>query len=383
MAERTRTKRIFLSAAEPSADHHCANLIRALKATGANFEFVGVGGQQMESAGCELLERTADKAAMINNAFVHIGRFYNLIRRIRAYFRKSPPDIVIVCDSPAFNFHVARAAKKMGITTVFYVAPQLWAWAPWRIGKLRRLCDKLCCILPFEQNYFSSRGVDASFVGNPLLDQTHDDLTSNIKRYDDADQKGYRLALLPGSRDAEIAQLWEPIQRIAMRIRQYYPNVKFVTTAVDAEREQVLRERQLEGFECEYSLGRVYQTCLQSDFALTASGSATLEVAAAGCPMAVMYQSNRLMWYCVGRWLVRLEHFSLVNILAGSELVAEFMPYFTSIEPIVEHVRKMLANPEQLRGVSEKLIQITATLKQHKASETTANIIREMLGEKH
>jgi lipid-A-disaccharide synthase len=216
-------------------------------------------------------------------------------------------------------------------------------------------------------------------VGNPLLDNTDADLKANIKRYDDARESEYKLALLPGSRDAEIEHLWEPMQKIAMRIRQSYPKTKFVAAAVDDRRLHILQDRQLEGFECEYSLGKVYQTCLQSDFALTASGSATLEVAAAGCPMAVMYQANRMMWHCVGRWLIKLEHLSLVNILAGRELVAEFMPYFKSIIPITDFVTKNLADKDMLRDISCKLVEITSNLKQYNASEKTADIIRNML----
>ena len=124
----------------------------------------------MADAGCKLLQSTADNAAMIYNAFAHIARFYKLIMRITAYLKSNKVDLVIVCDSPAFNFHIAKAAKKLGIKTLFYVAPQLWAWGGWRISKLRKYCDKLCCILPFEQNWFSEKGVDATFVGNPLLD---------------------------------------------------------------------------------------------------------------------------------------------------------------------------------------------------------------------
>ncbi|MHC4147370.1 MAG: glycosyltransferase family protein, partial [Planctomycetota bacterium] len=147
--------RVFISAAEPSGDSHCAGLMTALQSSGYDIDFVGVGGPKMADAGCELLENTAGKAAMTYKAFSHIARFYKLIKRIRRYLTDNKVDLVIVCDSPAFNFHVAKAAKKTGIKTLFYVAPQLWAWGGWRIGKLRERCDKLCCILPFEQDWFN------------------------------------------------------------------------------------------------------------------------------------------------------------------------------------------------------------------------------------
>ena len=120
--------RVFVSAAEPSADTHCAGLITALKNHNPNIEFVGVGGPKMASAGCELLESTVGKASMMYKAFAHIAHFYRLIKRIKRYLQDNQIDLVIVCDSPSFNFHVAKAAKKAGIKTLFYVAPQLWAW---------------------------------------------------------------------------------------------------------------------------------------------------------------------------------------------------------------------------------------------------------------
>ena len=163
--------RIFLSAAEPSGDAHCAGLIAALKGTGCNIEFVGVGGPKMAEAGCELLESTVGKAAMIYKAFTQVAHYYKLLKRIKRFMAGNKVDLVIVCDSPSFNFHVAKAGKKAGARTLFFVAPQLWAWGGWRIRKLRKCCDKLCCLLPFEQDWFGSKGVDAVFVGNPLFDE--------------------------------------------------------------------------------------------------------------------------------------------------------------------------------------------------------------------
>ena len=177
--------RVFLSAAEASADAHCAGLISAMQQNSQNIDFVGVGGQKMAAAGCELLETTVAKAAMHYKAFTQIGRFYKLIKRIKDYLKNNHVDLVVVCDSPAFNFHIAKAAKKNGIKTIFYVAPQLWAWASWRIKKLRNCCDKLACILPFEEQWFNARGVDTVFVGNPLLDKSASKPIDYEKRYGD------------------------------------------------------------------------------------------------------------------------------------------------------------------------------------------------------
>ena len=379
MAENGKTYRIFISAAEPSADAHCAGLITALRKSGYNIEFVGVGGPKMAEAGCSLLESTTGKAAMIYKAFRHVIHFYRLIRRIAGFLKNNKVDLVIVCDSPSFNFHVAKAAKRVGIKTIFYVAPQLWAWAGWRIRKLRKYCDKLCCILPFEQDWFSHRGMEAFFVGNPLLDELNIDLSRQRRKYQDFEPANARIAIMPGSRNAEIDSLWLPMQQIASRLKQKYPAATYVTVAVDVEREKILKAAQVAGFQCQYTIGTVGGTAGTCDFAIVASGSATLQVAAAGCPMVIMYQSSRILWHLVGWWLVKSKYLSLVNILAGKELVPEFMPYFSSIQPIVKTIEHLLDDSDRLAQISYELIKLTEPLAEKKACDEVAKIVIEML----
>jgi len=377
MPNKDKEYRVFISAAEPSADSHCAGLITAMQKSRPGIEFVGVGGPKMAQAGCELLENTVDKAAMIYKAFSQVARFYKIIKRISRYLKSNNVDLVIVCDSPSFNFHVAKAAKKAGIKTLFFVAPQLWAWGGWRIRKLRKRCDKLCCLLPFEQDWFGKRGMDAVFVGNPLLDKL-EIARSRHEQYADFEPKKARFALMPGSRAAEIESLWQPMQQIALRLKEKYPAATFVAVAVDAGREEILRAAQIPGFECQYSVDSVNKTALAVDFSIVASGSATLEVAAAGCPMVIMYQSSRILWYLLG-WAMQTKYLSLVNILSGRELVPEFMPNFTSIEPIVASIEQLLQDNDKLAKLSGELTRLTEPLAEKKACREVANIAVEML----
>jgi lipid-A-disaccharide synthase len=379
--------RILLSAAEPSGDVHCAGLIAATKARhkiigradGCNIDFVGVGGPKMAAAGCELLESTVGKAAMIYNAFTQVAHYYKLVKRIERFMANNKVDLVIVCDSPSFNFHVAKAGKKAGARTLFFVAPQLWAWGGWRIGKLRKRCDKLCCLLPFEQDWFGDRGVDAVFVGNPLLDELKID-PAHHEKYRNFEPEKAKIAIMPGSRPAEIDSLFKPMQQIALRLKQEYARATFVTVAVDDKRRELLKDAQISGFECDYSVDSVNKTAGDADFSIVASGSATLEVAAAGCPMVIMYQSSRILWKLVGWWLVKTKYLSLVNILAGRELVPEFMPYFTSIDPIVESIDGFLKDSDKLERLSRELTELTAPVAEKKACEEVARIALSELG---
>lgn len=377
MPNKDKKYRVFISAAEPSADAHCAGLIAAMQESCPGIEFVGVGGPKMAQAGCELLESTTGKAAMLYKAFSQVARFYKIIKRISRYLKSNNVDLIIVCDSPSFNFHVAKAAKKAGIQTLFFVAPQLWAWGGWRIGKLRKRCDKLCCLLPFEQDWFGQRGMDAVFVGNPLLDKLEIARTRH-EQYADFEPKKARFALMPGSRAAEIESLWQPMQQIALRLKEKYPAATFVAVAVDARREEVLRAAQISGFECQYSVDSVNKTALAVDFSIVASGSATLEIAAAGCPMVIMYQSSRILWYLLG-WAMQTKYLSLVNILSGRELVPEFMPNFTSIEPIVASIEQLLQDNDKLAQLSSELTRLTEPLAEKKASQEVAKIAVQML----
>jgi len=379
MADVKKNRRVFVSVNDPSADAHCAGLIAALRRGGTAAEFVGIGGPKMAAAGCELIESTVGRAVMGYNALVHVGHYYRLIGRVRDYLRQNPVDLVIVCDAPSFNFHVAKAAKAAGVRTLFYVAPQLWAWGGWRIHKLRRLCDKLCCILPFEERWFASRGVDTTFVGNPLLDRLPADLSGFRKDYSMFEPGGARVALMPGSRSAEIGTLWRPMQEIAGSLKQKYPGMRFIAVAASEERRRLLEQTQVPGFECEYSVDTVRDTAAAVDFAIVASGSATLEVASSGCPMVIMYQTNRVLWHLIGRWLVRPKFFTLVNLLADRELVPEFMPYFTSIEPILDTIDAHLRDPAGLARVSNDLIDLVEPMTRKKASDETAAIVTEML----
>jgi lipid-A-disaccharide synthase len=372
-------KRIFISALEPSAEMHCANLMRQCNALSGALEWSGFGGSKMEQVGFALLENTVGRAAMLYNVLGQLGYYRNLMRQAKLFLSLNKPDLVIVCDSPAFHFHIAKAAKKLGIPVLFYVAPQLWAWAPWRIGKLRKCCDKLACILPFEEAWFRGRGVDAEFVGNPLLDELDGPVEQNIKSYADYMPAKAKIALLPGSRKHEIETLWKPMQKIALSIRQKYPDVRFYTAAPDMSKMVMLHECRLPGFSCLEQIGELAGLCRQVDFAIVASGSATLQVAAAGCPMIVMYQSNRLMWHLLGKWLIRTPFLSLPNIVAGRKLVTEYMPYFTSTQPIADEAISYLSDPTRLKKFSIELIETVKPLATGKAADKVAAIVAQML----
>jgi len=170
------------------------------------------------------------------------------------------------------------------------------------------------------------------------------------------------------------------MQQIALALKQRYPGVAFTTVAVDAERRDTLQQAHVDGFETEYTIAGVHDTAKAADFTIVTSGSATLEVAAAACPMVIMYQSSRFLWHLAGKHIVKTPYFSLVNLLAEHELVPEFMPYFASIDPIIDAIVKQLDAPTELAHTSAALKDLVRPLAAKKASEETARAALDMLG---
>jgi len=374
-----KTYKIFFSAAEPSGDRLCAKLITALKQTGNNFEFSGFGGHSMADAGCSIILNTTERAAMTYKAFGQILFFYNAVKKAQKFFTQNKPDFVVVCDSPSFNFHIAKTAKAQNIPTFFYVAPQLWAWAAWRIKKLKNLCTAgLAGILPFEPDWFKKQGMECTFVGNPLLEDI-DSNSVSVKNYNNFAITTARIALMPGSREAEIRSLWPAMQQIARTLKARHPAIKVTVVAANENIANRLRATEVKSLRCTYSVDSVFDTARKVDFTFVASGSATLQVAAAACPMVIMYQSSKLLWELVGKRLVKTKYLSLVNILSQKELVPEFMPYFESPALIANTADSLLNSPQKLTDLSFELTELTKSLTGLKASQNTAKMIIEKL----
>ena len=198
--------RIFFSVGEPSGDLHGANLVRRLHEMGT-VECVGFGGPRMQQAGCELLFDLTNLAVMfVAQVLRQIRTFFRLIDQADEYFATHRVDAVILIDYPGFNWWIARKAKRHGIPVFYYGVPQMWAWAPWRVRKLRRLVDHVLCKLPFEVNWFEQRGCQATYVGHPFFDEVAQHPSDCELMQQWASEDGKRLTLSPGSRDQEVRQ---------------------------------------------------------------------------------------------------------------------------------------------------------------------------------
>ncbi len=371
---------IFLSAAEASGDSHASSLVTALRSRLPSARFIGAGGAKMAAAGCEILVDMTAQASMLGGPLLKLGYYYRNIRRLQQAVRRLRPDVVVPVDSPALNWHVAKAARRVGAPVMYYVAPQVWAWAPWRIGKLRRLTDHVACLLPFEQEYFRSRDVAATFVGHPLFDH----LPPRPRQLPDlaaAWQSGkWRVALLPGSRPAEIRHHAQALAAVAQAVRGRWPQAQCTLTAPSDEAAELVAAAAGQGG-CEIAVGRTAEVLGRSHFAVAASGTVTLEAAYYGVPMVIVYRVARVGYNLVGRWLIRTPHLSLVNILAGEKLVPELMPWHGDTQQLVDAALGAMSDVGALAETRRRLLAITEPLHSQptSTSQRVADLVIELL----
>jgi len=355
--------RVFVSAAEASGDEHAANLIRAIRRRAEDAWIVGVGGPKMAAAGCELLADPTDRASMIGGPLLQMGYWYRMVRRMQRAIRRLRPDLHVPVDSPALNWHLAAAAKGAGAKVFYYIAPQVWAWAPWRTRKLSRLTDHVGCILPFEQRFLRHRGVHATYVGHPLFD-TLPERPSPPPDVARAWADGtWKVALLAGSRPGEVRSHAAAFLAAARQIRQHWGAAQCTFAAPTPAAADAIRRACGADDDVDIVVGRTRQMLAASHFALAVSGTVTLEAAHFGVPMVIVYRASRLGYHVVGRWLLKTPHLSLVNILAGRRVVPELMPWYGSRREICEMVAEVMDDYGWLTEARRELLAVAGPLR--------------------
>ena len=382
---RTRRRTIFLSAAEASGDEHAAHLIRAIRRRDGSARLVGVGGPKMAAAGCEVLADPTQQASMIHGPLLQLRYWHRLVRDTRRAMGDLRPDLHVPVDSPALNWHLADAAKRAGAKVFYYIAPQVWAWAPWRVKKLARLTDHVGCILPFEQRYLRHRGVAATYVGHPLFD-TLPDRPDPLPDLLDAWTSGrWRVAMLAGSRRGELRGHVPAFLQAARRIRERWGGARCTFAAPHEEAARAIR-RACGADEIDVVTGRTRDVLADSHFALTVSGTVTLEAAWFGLPMVIVYRTIgplRLGHRLAKGWMLRTPYLSLPNILAGRRLVPELMPWNGNPRAVVDMTMEVLDDLGWLVETRQALLDLTDPLRrpgEPAASDRAAELALGLVG---
>src|SRR5579864_1695315 len=237
---------IFLSAGEPSGDLHGSNLLGALQARLPEIECVGYGGARMDAKGCRLLFPLAETPVMwFRDVFSNIRTFFRLVDQADQYFRDHRPDAVVLIDYPGLHWWLAKRAYQRGIPVFYFVPPQLWAWAGWRVRKMRRFVDHVLCTLPFEKEWYSQRGVAAHYVGHPYFDELSEKRLDTSFIQEHSAKPGRIVAILPGSRKQELDYNLASQLRAAEILQKQFPDIRFLAAAFnDEQRSHVVEAAQ-------------------------------------------------------------------------------------------------------------------------------------------
>jgi len=375
---------LLFSSFEPSGDALAADTITALLRRAPDLKIYALGGPKMQAAGAELLEHTTQRGSMFLDTLVQAWSHHRRLRRLRTWLKGHPLRGLVPVDSPAANWSICQAVRRTqpSARIVHLVAPQLWAWAPWRIRRLRRLTDHVLCLLPFEQQWFAARGVKATFVGHPAYDNT-----DRSPRAGPADlpQGHPRLALLPGSRRSEVRRNWPTMLEAFKRLAGKHPQLLGVAAALDEHAEAQLRSAAAAGWPRNLTVvaGRTEPVLDWCDLALVASGTVTLQLAARLKPMVVMYNMSRpTVW--IARGLVKTRTFTLPNLVgewAGlGRVVPEFVPHHGQVEPVVRQLETILSSEDVAGRQRDALAEIAVRFGDRCCNEEAARQLFEKLG---
>ncbi len=369
-------RRVLFVAGEASGDLHAAGVAAALRRLRPELDLVAVGGRRLAEQGVELIHRDDLLGVMgFLEVLKHVPQHYALLRRIRKMLGRGELALVILIDYPGFNMKVAAAAKLAGVPVLYYVTPQVWAWGAGRIPKLAQLVAKAAVILPFEEPLLRGYGIDATFVGHPMLDRARNMPTKvEAREALGLAQNTPVLALFPGSRQQEIDRHIDDFVATGRELQRRIPGLEVLvsvasTVALDSGR-------------CPFRL--VHSASLSvlraADAALCKSGTTTLEAAIADCPLVVAYRTGRIS-FALAKRLVKVPHIGLVNVVAGREVAREFIQDEVVPEKMADALGELLRNGTRQRAdVLSGLAEVRAKLGSPGAADRVAKIASDLVG---
>jgi lipid-A-disaccharide synthase len=377
-----RSKHIMIVAGEDSGDIHGAALVRAIHRLNPGTRFFGMGGHRMREGGVEIIADASQMAVVgVTDVLLHLKLILQIMNRLESVIRERKPDLLILIDYPGFNLRLAKSAKKMGTVILYYISPKVWAWGKGRIATIRRYIDKMAVIFPFEESLYKNAGVNASFVGHPLLDI----VKTKYQREEALDKFGLAkdkttIALLPGSRRSEVDRLLPEMLKAAVLIRENRPGVQFVLPLADTiSPESITPMTDANPVKVHIIRNETYDALAVSDIAIVASGTATLETALLDVPMVIIYRVSALTYY-LAKVAVRIEHLGLVNILAGKTVVPELLQKEATGEKIAAEILDMLTNRDRIDAMKTEYSQIKTMLGERGAADRAARLALGMVG---
>jgi len=368
---------LMIVTGEVSGDMHAAAVLREARRLRPGLKAFGIGGDALRAAGMDVAVDVSEMSVMgITEVLRRLGFFRRVMRQMTDLAVRSRPDAVLLVDYPGFNLRFAARAHAAGLRVVYYICPQVWAWQRSRIPRMAQIVDKLIAIFPFEPDHFRGTGLDAEFVGHPLVDEAEAALQR--PRQELPWRGAPRLALLPGSRPHEIRRLLPVMLETAAHLRRAFPDLG-ILVAAPSDREAALAAQIEKDAPCEHGpvvcvAGKTREILRQADAALVKSGTSTVEAALMQCPMSIAYRVSPLT-YLLGKMLVRVPHIGMANIVAGRRVCPEFVQSDVRAEHMAAALRPLLEDTPQRQSMCHGLAGIRAALGERGASARAAQAL--------
>lgn len=374
-------KKIFISAGEHSGDLHGANLINELRKCDDTISIHGLGKSGMIGAGMNCVHDMAGKSVMWIQALTKVFEFRKIIKDVTIFFETGKPDLVILIDFCGLNFYLAKAAKKLGITVMYYISPQIWAHGIWRVKKLKKLIDKAVVIYPFEEEIYRNADIPVRYVGNPIIDELtkaepDDTIISRLKN----DYGDNIVSLLPGSRSQEVSKILPLLLKTADMLHKINDDIKFIVSCSD-ERFRESIEDMVKGCSCPVVVmeGNLFEMIKASRLCLAGSGTVTLKIAYHLTPMVVIYKLSYFARFIANPFF-QSPFFCLVNKLAEDFIVPERLICSNDNKWILDSARELLENGETRERCINNLKKVKEMISQPGVSKRVAEEALALMG---
>jgi lipid-A-disaccharide synthase len=374
----------YIIAGEASGDLHASNLIKELKQLDSEADFRFWGGDLMAAQGGTLVRHYRDTAWMgVWEVLMHLKSIFRNLDECREDILRYRPDVIILVDYPGFNLRIARFANEFGFKVFYYISPKIWAWNTGRVKKIKKWVDKMFTILPFETDFFAKHGVPVVYSGNPILDAINERKYKDEKREDFLSRHGLPdrpiIAILPGSRTQEIERLLPDM----LAMKKYFPEHQFIVAGAPSFSSDYYNNFLPEREHVKVIFDETYALLQQAKAAMVTSGTATLEAALLNCPQVVCYK----MWggaftdFVAKKIIIKVPYISLVNLIAGREVVAELFQKDMTGENLKAELQKILFDESVRHKIFDGYDEIRQIMGGPGSSKKTARLMWEALQE--
>ena len=368
----------YLIAGERSGDYHAAHLMEALKRQDAAAPFRCWGGDLMQAAGGELVHHYKDLSVMgFVEAATSVLKFRKYLKECEQDLINYQPDVLILIDYAGFNLRVAKFAKALGIKVFYYISPKIWAWNTGRVEQVKARVDRMFVILPFEEEFYRKHDYKVDYSGNPTADAVAEFVpTADFYERNQLDPARPIIAVLPGSRKQEIEEMLHEMVAALPPFQEY----QFIVAGVDNLDRAYYAHFERNGIR--FLFNQTFDLLAHARAALVTSGTATLETALFGVPQVVCYRTSAVS-YAIGKLVIKVPFISLVNLIAGREVVKELIQGDFTSRNLVDELKKIFTDPATQQRIAEGYADVRAKLGQQQAADKTAQLMAGYLSEKN